>query len=241
MHPNTHARARQRARTVHSHRSRDAHIHRSRYVPARMHRSQSMVTLRIQAQAHALTFIGHVTRTSTRARSHIHRSRDAHKHTRKHTYARTQAHAHASLTVNGHVTRTSTRARTHIHRSRDAHAHICKDTSTRARIAHSQSHSHVTRTSTHASLTVNGHVTRTHIYARTQANVQEHELSQSSVIRCTLVHAHARAHTLSRMRTKYPRSLLLLLLTHVFAPEVSNSSEQATPRNCFRSLSAKTA
>ena len=29
--------------------------------------------------------------------------------------------------------------------------------------------------------------------------------------------------------------------THVFAPDVSNSSAQATPRNCFRSLSAKTA
>src|SRR6218665_2851494 len=72
-----------------------------------------------------------------------------------------------------------------------AHAHICKDTSTHARIAHSQSHSHVTRKSTHASLTVNGHVTFTHTYARTQANVQEQELSQSSVIRCTQAHAHA--------------------------------------------------
>jgi len=29
--------------------------------------------------------------------------------------------------------------------------------------------------------------------------------------------------------------------THVFAPEVSNSSAQPTRRNCFRSLSAKTA
>src|SRR6218665_3158859 len=145
----------QHARIAHSQWSRYAHKHTRTHTYART-----------QAHAHAsLTVNGHVTRTSTRARTHM----QGHKHTRTHTYARTQAHAHASLTVNGHVTRTRTRAR----------------------IPPSQSHSHVTRTSTHASLTVNGHVTRTHIYARTQANVQEHELSQSSVIRCTQALAHA--------------------------------------------------
>src|SRR6218665_3195844 len=103
---------------------------------------------------HALTHI-HRSRdahTSRCARTHNQWSRDVHKQTRTHTYARTQAHAHA---------------------------HICKDKSTRARIAHS-----------HRSCDAHKH-TRKHIYARTQVNAQEHELSQSSVIRCTLVHAHA--------------------------------------------------
>src|SRR6218665_2513393 len=88
--------------------------------------------------------------------------------------------AHSQWSRDAH---TSTRARTHIHRSRDTHMQAHKHTRTHT-YARTQAHAH-------ASLTVNGHVTRTHIYARTQANAQEHELSQSSVIRCTQAHAHA--------------------------------------------------
>src|SRR6218665_3319953 len=100
--------------------------------------------------------------------------------------------------------RTSTRARIHIfigHVTR-AHAHICKDTSTQSD-AHAQAnHRQWSRdaykhTRTH-SLTFIGHVMLpharithiqwsrdAHAHTHRQANAQEHELSQSSVVRCT--------------------------------------------------------
>src|SRR6218665_2311093 len=146
---------------------------------------------------HALTHI-HRSRdahTSRCARTHNQWSRDVHKQTRTHTYARTQAHAHA---------------------------HICKDTSTRARIAHSQwsrdahAHAHaltfighVMRKQTTSKPPPLGHVMRTHTYARTQANDQEHELT----ILGHQMHTSTRARTASRMRTQWSRILLLLLLT----------------------------
>src|SRR6218665_2290821 len=116
-------------------------------------------------------------------------SRDAHKHTRTHSltinghvtraqeHAHAQAHAHAlSLTFNGPVMATPT----HASPTLTFISHVMHP---RARITHPHP-------STHASHTPSR--------AHTQANAQEHELSQSSVIRCTLVHAHARAHTHSR-------------------------------------------
>src|SRR6218665_2627584 len=95
------------------------------------------------------------------------------------TYSQWSHDAHATICARtskpppiGHVMRTSTRARTHalthIHRSRYAPA----------RTHHSPPAAHA-------------RITHTPSRAHTQANAQEHELSQSSVIRCTLVHAHA--------------------------------------------------
>ena len=93
-----------------------------------------------------MQLFSHVTRTSTRARTHalthIHWSRDAHTHTRTHTRSHSsvtwcaQAHAHKHTFI-GHVMRTHirTHARTDIHRSRYAHKH------TRT---HTRSHSSVT-------------------------------------------------------------------------------------------------
>src|SRR6218665_3529633 len=109
-------------------------------------------------------------------------SRDAHKHTRTHSltinghvtraqeHAHAQAHAHAlSLTFNGHVMATPT----HASPTLTFIGHVMHP---RARISHPQPRTHASHTPSRA---------------HTQANVQEHELSQSSVSRCTQAHAHA--------------------------------------------------